>query len=143
MIHRLANVYEVIELPRKRNGVHTIEIVRDEELKAKEEQATTTFRTFFPQAPPLKLYRTSDGRIGFQVAIALSPGNRKHLNDAYAAVMRVLGEKRGRPRGSRKVQAKLRLNEDVYKALKATADKSHKSLSSVVEELAYQARIVS
>jgi hypothetical protein len=130
-------------MPRKPNGVHTIEVVRDEELKAKEKQATTTFRKFFPQAPPLKLYRTADGRVGFQVALAVAPGDRKLLNDAYAAVMKVLGERRGRPRGSRKVQAKLRLNEDVYKALKATADKSHKSLSNVVEELAYQARIVS
>lgn len=130
-------------MPRKPNGVHTIEIVRDEELKAKEGQATTTFQKFFPQAPPLKLYRTADGRVGFQVALAVAPGDRKHLNDAYAAVMKVLGERRGRPRGSRKVQAKLRLSEDVYKALKETADKSHKSLSNVVEELAYQARIVS
>jgi len=129
-------------MPRKPKGVHTIEIVRDEELKAKEEEATKTFRKFFPQAPALRLYRTSDGRVGFQVAIALSPGDRKVFNDAYAAVMKVLGEKRGRPRGTRKVQAKLRLTEDVYKALKATADKSHKSMSSVVEELAYQARLV-
>ena len=123
-------------------GVHAIEIVHDETLRAKEEKAATAFRKFFPHAPPLVLYRASDGRIGFQVAIGLSPGDRQCLNDAYAAVMRVLGEKRGRPRGSRKVQAKLRLTEDVYKALKATADKSHKSLSSVVEEMAYQARIV-
>jgi len=127
---------------RKRDGVQTIEIVHDEKLKAKAALATATFRKFFPDAPPLRLYRTSDGQIGFQVAIALAPGSRKHLNDAYAAVMRVLGEKRGRPIGSRKVQAKLRLHENVYKALKETADKSHKSLSSVVEDLAYQARIV-
>lgn len=129
-------------MPRQSAGVHTIEIVHDEELRAKEEEATKAFRKFFPQAPSLKLYRASDGRIGFQVAIALSPGDRKLFNDAYAAVMKILGEKRGRPRGTKKVQAKLRLNEDVYKALKATADKSHKSVSSVVEELAYQARIV-
>jgi hypothetical protein len=130
-------------MPRKPSGVRTIEVVRDEVLKAKETKATTTFRKFFPQAPALKLYRTSDGKVGFQVAISLSAGDRKNLNEAYAAVMKVLGERRGRPRGSRKVQAKLRLNEDVYRALKATADRSHKSLSNVVEELAYQARLVS
>ncbi|MBI2221714.1 MAG: hypothetical protein HYU53_10970 [Acidobacteria bacterium] len=129
-------------MPRHSAGVQTIEVVRDDELKAKEREATATFRKVFPEAPPLKLYRTSDGRIGFQVAIGLSPGDRKLFNDAYAAVMKILGEKRGRPRGTRKVQAKLRLTEDVYKALKATADSSHKSLSSVVEDLAYRARIV-
>lgn len=129
-------------MPRKPNTVHTIEIVRDEELKGKEEQATATFRRFFPQAPPLKLYRTSDGRIGFQVALALSAGDRKHFNDAYVAIMKILGERRGRPRGSRKVQTKLRLNEEVYKALKATAETCHKSVSNLVEDLAYQARIV-
>ena len=126
----------------KQTRVQTVEIVQDDELKSKEKEATTTFRKYFPEAPPLRLYRTADGRIGFQVALALSPGVRKQFNDAYAAVMRILGEKRGRPRGSRKVQAKLRLNEDVYKALKATADKSHKSLSNVVEDLAHQARLV-
>ena len=129
-------------MPRHAAGVRTIEIVRDDELKRKEREATAAFRKFFPDAPPLKLYLTSDGRIGFQVAIGLSSGDRKLFNDAYAAVMRTLGEKRGRPRGARKVQAKLRLAEDVYKALKATADSSHKSLSGVVEDLAYQARIV-
>ena len=72
----------------------------------------------------------------------MAPGDRKQLNDAYAAVMKILGEKRGRPRGTRKVQTKLRLNEDVYMALRSTADRSRKSLSSVVEELAYQAKIV-
>jgi hypothetical protein len=129
-------------MSRQTAGVHTIEIVRDDELRAKEEEATSTFRKFFPQAPPLKLYRTADGRIGFQVAVALSTGDRKLFNDAYAAVMKILGEKRGRPRGTRKVQAKLRLTEDVYNALKATADRTHKSVSTVVEELAYQARLV-
>lgn len=129
-------------MPRKTDGVHTIEVVPDGKLKAKEARMTAAFRKFFPEAPPLRLYRTSDGRVGFQVAMSLSHGDRRLLNEAYAAVMKVLGERRGRPRGSRKVQAKLRLNERVYKALKATADRSHKSLSSVVEELAHQARIV-
>jgi hypothetical protein len=125
-----------------KSRVQTVEIVQDDELKRKEKEATATFRKYFPEAPPLSLYRTADGRIGFQVALALSPGVRKQFDEAYAAVMRILGEKRGRPRGVRKVQAKLRLNEDVYRALKATADKSHKSLSNVVEDLAHQARLV-
>ena len=122
--------------------VQTIEIVPDDQLKSKEDKATAAFRKFFPKAPSLKLYRTADGRIGFQVAIALSPGDRKNFNDAYAAVMKVLGERRGRPIGRRKVQAKLRLNEDVYKALRSKAESSHQSLSSLVEDLAHQARIV-
>jgi len=129
-------------MPRKPNGVHTIEIVRDDELKSKEEKATAVFRQFFPDAPALRLYRTADRRIGVQVAISLSPGDRKHFDDAYVAVMKILGEKRGRRRGSRKVQAKLRLNENVYKALKASAERSHKTVSSLVEDLAYQARLV-
>jgi hypothetical protein len=129
-------------MSRQSAGVHTIEIVKDEQLQAKQDEATSIFRKFFPYAPPLKLYRTADGRAGFQVAVALSAGDRKLFTDAYAAVMKILGEKRGRPRGTRKVQAKLRLTEDVYKALKAAADRSHKSLSTVIEELAYQARLV-
>jgi hypothetical protein len=128
-------------MPRKK-GVDIIEVVKDDDLKMKEEQATATFRRFFPHAPSVKLYRTADGRTGFQVSLTLGTGERKLLNDAYAAVMKVLGEKRGRPAGRRKVQAKLRLHEDVYKALKETADRSHKTLSSLVEDLAHQARLV-
>jgi hypothetical protein len=56
--------------------------------------------------------------------------------------MKVLGEKRGRPAGARKVQAKLRLQEPVYKALVAAAEKSHKTLSGLVEDLAHKAHLV-
>lgn len=122
--------------------VHLVEVVPDSSLRKKEAEATSAFRRFFPKAPPLKLYRTSDGRIGFQAQLAVATGERARLASAYAAVMKVLGEKRGRPAGERKVQAKLRLQEPVYKALKAAAEKSHTTLSGLVEDLAHKARLV-
>jgi hypothetical protein len=122
--------------------VHYVEVVADADLRKQEADATAAFRRFFPKAPPLKLYRTSDGRIGFQTQLSIATGDRGRFEAAYTAVMRVLGEKRGRPRGARKVQAKLRLEEPVYRALRAAAQKSHTTLSGIVEDLAHKARLV-
>lgn len=125
-----------------KSKVQFIEIVPDASLHKKEAKATAAFRRFFPKAPPLKLYRTSEGRIGFQAQLVVTTGDRARLGSAYAAVMKVLGEKRGRPAGERKVQAKLRLQEPVYKALMAAAEKAHTTLSRVVEDLAQKANLV-
>lgn len=116
--------------------VHVIEVVRDEELVKRETEATAAVRRFFPNSPPVKLYRTADGRIGFQLQLSVATGERKRLEDAYRAVMKVLGEKRGRPRGAKTVQTKLRLPEPVYRALKKAAANSNASMSSVVADLA-------
>lgn len=122
--------------------VRVLEIVDDPALRKKQRMATGVFRRFFPKAPPLKLYRTRDGRMGFQTEISLAAGERGLFESAYSAVMRALGERRGRPRGERTVQAKLRLHEPVYKALKRAAQRSQTTLSGVVEDLAHRARLV-
>ena len=93
--------------------VRFIEIVRDEELAKKEPEATGAVRRFFPDSPPVKLYRAADGRIGFQLRLSVAAGERKRLEDAYRAIMKVLGEKRGRPGGAKTVQTKLLLPEPV------------------------------
>jgi hypothetical protein len=122
--------------------VHVIEVIPDQDLRKKERAATAAFRRFFAGAPPLRLYRTSDGPLGFQVQLALGPGERQRFEKAYRAVMKVLGEKRGRPAGARKVQAKLRLREPVYRALRSAARRSHTTMSDLVEELAEKAHLV-
>ena len=63
-----------------------VEIVSDDELQKKEKQATE-----------------ANGRIGFQMLIAVAPGERKRLVEGYRAVRRGLGEKRGRRAGIGKV----------------------------------------
>lgn len=120
----------------EKNKVHFIEVVRDDELTNKEPEATAAFRRFFPNSPPVKLYRTADGRIGFQLQLSVAAGERKRLEDAYRAVMKVLGEKRGRPRGAKTVQTKLLLPEPVYRALKKAAADSNATMSNVVADLA-------
>lgn len=122
--------------------VQVVELVEDRRLSRKEAQATAAFRRFFKDAPPLKLYRTADGRVGFQAQVFIAPGDRERFQQAYAAVMGVLGAKRGRPAGLRKVQAKLRLEERIYRALKARAKETHTSVSGLVEDLAHKAHIV-
>jgi len=116
--------------------VHVIEVVKDAELRDKEARASRTIRRFFPNAGPVRLYRTADGRIGIQVDLSLTPGDRKRLDDAYGALMKVLGERRGRPRGAKKVQMKLLLPERAYRALKHAAAASNSTMSGLVERLA-------
>lgn len=116
--------------------VHVIEVVEDPELKKKQAQAATAVRRIFPNAGEVRLYRTAQGRIGVQLDLALTPGDRRRLDEAYSAVMRIVGEKRGRPRGVKTVQTKLLLPEPVYRSLKRAAAASHSTMSSLVTQLA-------
>jgi len=116
--------------------VQFIEVVRDRHLARKEPEVTTAVRRVFPNSPPVKLYRTADGRVGFQLQVSVAAGERKRLEEAYQAAMKVLGERRGRPRGEKTVQTKLLLPEPVYRALKRVAADSNATMSRVVTDLA-------
>ena len=114
--------------------VDFVEVVRDPHLKAKEKEATRMMRRFYPDCGPITLYRTAKGRIGMQLKLAVTTGDRKRFDQAYRAVMKVLGEKRGRPAGEKTVQAKLHLPVPIFKALKETAEATHSTMSRVVAD---------
>lgn len=116
----------------KKPKVEFIEIVADASLKEKEKEATAAIRQICPDCGPVRLYRTSQGKIGFQLQISLEPGNRKLLDDVYRTVMGVLGHRRGRKAGERTVQTKLRLPEHDYASLKSLARETHSTMSHVV-----------
>ena len=120
----------------KKTRVEFIEVVHDPELRKKERAATEAAKRICPNCGPVVLYRTADGRVGFQTKLGVAAGERKLLDDVYLAIMQVLGIKRGRRRGLKTVQTKLRLPEPVYLALKNRAAKSKASLSAVVAEFA-------
>ncbi|MGH8245980.1 MAG: hypothetical protein ACREUU_06065 [Gammaproteobacteria bacterium] len=120
----------------KKTSAQFIEILHDPELRRKEKQVTEAVRRSHPQCGPIKLYRTADGRIGFQLQLRVAAGERQTLDDVYRIIMKVLGEKRGRRPGVRTVQTKLRLPETVYSALKKAAADSNATISSIVAELA-------
>ncbi len=117
---------------RRKTAVHFVEIVPDAKLQRLEIEAGRAVRRLFPDCTRVKLYRTADGKIGCQMQVAVVPGGRKRLEEAYRAVMKVLGEKRGRRAGVKTVQTKLRLPEPVYSALKKAAGDSQKTMSAVV-----------
>jgi hypothetical protein len=118
-----------------------IEIVSDSQLKKKEKEVTEIVKGFYPSCGSVKLYRTADGRIGFQIPVTLTPQNRKQIDKVYRAVMKYLGENRGRPSGVETIQTKLRLPKPIYAALKKTAADSRETMSQVVtESLAAQFR---
>jgi hypothetical protein len=119
-----------------KTNVHVIEVVEDAELRKKEAKAREVVRRFFPNAGPLRLYRTAEGPIGVQLDLTLTPGDRQRLDDAYRAIMNVLGERRGRPRGVKTVQTKLLLPEPAYRALKRAAAASNSTMSGLVAQLA-------
>src|SRR5215471_20910388 len=111
-----------------------IEIVSDAQLRKREKEVTEIVRSFYPRCGPVKLYRTADGRIGFQAQLTLTPENRKQIEKVHRAVMKYLGEKRGRPTGVQTVQTKLRLPKPVYAALKKAARDSRETMSHVVAD---------
>jgi len=111
-----------------------VEIVFDPELKAREADVSKAVNELYPGCGPVKLYRTADGQVGFELRVAITAGNKKRLDQLYSTVMRVLGQRRGRPSGVKTVQTKLRLPEPVYEDLKKAADESHRSMSHVVAE---------
>jgi hypothetical protein len=114
--------------------VTLVEIVPDPELKKMEKVATRAVERVFPGCGPVALYRTSDGRVGFQMKVSVAAGDRKRLDNAYRAIMKVVGIKRGRPTGQKTVQAKLLLPEPVYDALKRAAKESNVTMSHLVAE---------
>ena len=116
--------------------IHVVEVVPDADLRAKEARARAVVKKFFPDAGPVRLYRTAEGRVGCQLDISLTAGDRKRLDEAYDAIMKAVGEKRGRPRGVKKVQTKLMLPEPAYLALKRAAAASHDTMSGLVTHLA-------
>src|SRR5262245_32582886 len=116
----------------KKPRVDFIEIVPDAELEEREKEVTEALRKHYPQSGQVKLYRTSDGRVGFQMQVSVMAGDLERLQQAYRAVMKVLGEKRGRPIGNRTVQTKLHLPKPVYSALKKMAKESSSTMSNVV-----------
>lgn len=117
-----------------RPRVEFVEIVADTPLRQKEKEATEAVQRLCPDCGPVRLYRTSDGKVGIQLQISLAPGNRKLLDDIYRTVIKVVGQRRGRPAGQKTVQTKLRLPEPVYDLLKRAAEKSHSTMSSVVAD---------
>lgn len=119
-----------------KTNVHVVQVVEDTELRKKEAKASEAVKRFFPNAGSLRLYRTAEGRIGVQLDLRVAPGDRQRLDDAYRAIMKVLGEKRGRPRGVKTVQTKLLLPEPAYRALKRAAAASNSTMSGLVAQLA-------
>src|SRR5450756_3232797 len=67
----------------KKPKVTFIEIVPDADLKKKEREVTETMRHFYPHCGPVRLYRTEDGRVGFQAHLSVTSGDRKRLDQAY------------------------------------------------------------
>jgi len=120
----------------RKTKVHVVEVVPDAHLRRKEAKARAVVKRFFPNAGPVRLYRTAEGRVGCQLALTVTAGDRKRLDQAYEAIMDAVGERRGRPRGIKKVQTKLMLPKPAYLALKRAAAASHATMSGLVAQLA-------
>lgn len=101
---------------------------------AAEARVQAIVRRYFPDAGRVRVYRTTDGRIGVTGQFSLVPGDRGRLDAFYRDLSRALGDGRGRPRGEPTVQTKLNLPKKVYNALKSAARKSGSSMSRLVAD---------
>lgn len=90
--------------------VKFVEVVEYHHLRKMEVIANGVFQKHFPEseASCLRLYRTSDGQVGFNVELSLKAGDKKRLIEAYVDVMSVLRKNRKRLPSTRKIQRKLR-----------------------------------
>ncbi len=88
----------------RKTKVHTIEVVKDAELRKKEAKARAVVKRFFPNAGPVRLYRTAQGRIGCQLDLTITAVDRMRLDQAYEAMMDAVGEGSRRRRGTKTVQ---------------------------------------
>ena len=86
----------------QKTKVHVVKVVPDADLRKKEAKARAVIKRFFPNAGPVRLYRTAEGRVGCQLDLTVTAGDRKRLDQAYEAIMDAVGERRGRPRGIKK-----------------------------------------
>ena len=83
----------------RKTKVHVVEVVPDADLRKKEAKARAVLKRFFPNAGPARLYRTAEGRVGCQLDLTVTAGDRKRLHQAYKAIMDAVGEKIRRTRG--------------------------------------------
>ena len=58
----------------KNRNVTFVEIVSDPELKAREEEVSKAVNDLYPGCGPVKLYRTADGQVGFELRVAITAG---------------------------------------------------------------------
>jgi len=82
--------------------VHAIEVVKDAELRKKEAKARAVVKRFFPNAGPVRLYRTAQGRIGCQLDLTITAVDRMRVDQACETIMDAVGERRARPAVSRR-----------------------------------------
>ena len=76
----------------QKTKVHAIEVVKDAELRKKEAKARAVVKRFFPNAGPVRLYRTAAGRIGCQLDLTITTVDRMRVDQAYEAIMDAVGE---------------------------------------------------
>lgn len=89
--HRLVKGIEM-----RKTKLHVVELVPDDDLQGREAEVRAVVSRFFPNVPPLRLYRTTEGAIGCQLDVTVAAGDRKRLVKAFDAVSKILAEKRAR-----------------------------------------------
>ena len=60
----------------RKTKVHVVEVVPDADLRKKEAKARAVVKRFFPNAGPVRLYRTAEGRVGCQLDLTVTAGDR-------------------------------------------------------------------
>lgn len=86
----------------------------------------------------VRLFRTSDGQVGYSAQGMPSGQGRRVLDIVHQAVCRVLGIRRGRPAGVPTRQVKCRVPEEAYQKLMQEAGKRHLVPSRLAGEMLTQ-----
>lgn len=101
------------------------ELKRNRDLARLEAQINNKLKVRAAAGASVRLFRTSDGQVGYSANGLPSRQGRKVLDLVHRAVCRVLGLTRGRPVGVPTHQVKCRVPEESYQRLMQEARKRH------------------
>lgn len=114
------------------------ELKRTSELARLEARINNELKARGAAGASVRLFRTSDGQVGYSANGVPSTQGRRVLDLVHRAVCQVLGLRRGRPAGAPTHQVKCRVPEEAYQRLTQEAMKRHLVPSRLAGELLTQ-----
>ena len=114
------------------------ELERTSELVKLEARVNNELKVRGASGASVRLFRTSDGQVGYSANGLPASQGRKVLDLVHRAVCHVLGFIRGRPVGAPTHQVKCRIPEEAYQRLMQEARKRHLVPSHLAGEMLTQ-----
>jgi hypothetical protein len=111
------------------------ELKRTKDLEELESEVNKELKAEGKGKLAVRLFQTEQGEVGYSIRVIPTGSGRKDLDIVHRVACRVLGYKRGRPRGVPTRQVKVRVPEETYQKLVRQAKRRHVAPSRLAGEL--------